>query len=88
MDAEQIAREYLEASHQRIVDDELAPDITDAEVCALCRAVLDAAEYRKRVEAVAQGMRGYALASIDEDQVRRFVIQWAEQLTETGNGPK
>ena len=80
MNAEQIAREYLEASHQRIVDDELAPDITDAEVCALCRAVLDAAEYRKRVEEVTQNMRRFPNAEL--------IAGWAAQLTETGNGPK
>ena len=80
MNAEQIAREYLEASHQRIVDDELAPDITDAEVCALCRAVLDAAEYRKRVEEVTQNMRRFPNAEL--------TAGWAAQLTETGNGPK
>jgi len=74
MNAAEIAREYLEASNQRIEDDDTAPDITDADVRGLCRAVLDAEAYRARVERVALEMR-------NEHPSHARVVEWAAQLT-------
>ncbi len=69
MNAAEIAREYLEASNQRIEDDDTAPDITDADVHVLCRAVLDAEAYRARVEGEA----------VVKDKLMELAQQWKKE---------
>ncbi|MHB1939018.1 MAG: hypothetical protein ACYCOR_20960 [Acidobacteriaceae bacterium] len=79
MNAEQIARKTLAPGEGHYAA--LAPD----EIYSLCRAVLDAAEYRKRVEAVASEIS----RSVGSTRTMRERMQsWAAQLSENRDGSK
>ena len=80
MNAEKIAREYLQFIDGCLAAGRLGADLSAGRAYAICRAVLDAAEYRKLVEEVTQNMRRFPNAEL--------IAGWAAQLTETGNGPK
>ncbi len=75
MNATEIAQFYTLHPYKRMQFPEQA---------ALCRAVLDAGAYKKRVEGVAEEMLHHS----DYGPVPRTtrVRLWAEQLTEKGDG--
>ena len=92
MNAAEIAREYLEASNQRLDDDDMAPDITDADVRGLCRAVLDAEEVNRKYHELLSAVGNKYPDETRHQTALRYIQQFesqasiAAQLTEKGNG--
>ncbi len=82
MDAEQIAREYMDEADGRLAADEPEGELPERDVLILCRAVLDAAEYRKRAEAVANEMNDWCEQSdaLGYPADTRGYRLWAQQL--------